>query len=233
MTTIYQITDTHVPHEPGKQTRQNFVELMQYVRRNPADILVITGDLPDTDGNKEIYEWMKAQLPPGQKTHVIPGNHDNDANLFEAFGEDICVNPDFFHTINLEEIDIVFTNTGSGEFPLQQLRHLTRVRSHSVMFTHYPTRKISGGFMDMTYPLAHLVEVDEAIAKSNIQHVFCGHFHTEHKAVAGYDLHITPSPAFEVDLHDAELKRGKARIPIRKIEIKGTTTQTEVIYLDG
>ena len=44
MTLIYQITDTHVPHEEDKLTRKKFVELMEYVRKNPADILVITGD---------------------------------------------------------------------------------------------------------------------------------------------------------------------------------------------
>ena len=233
MTIIYQITDTHVPHEEGKLTRKKFVQLMEYVRNNPADILVITGDLPGDDGNIDIYRWMRSQLPVGQRTYVIPGNHDNDANLFEAFGEEICVNSDFFHTIELEEIDIVFTNTGSGNFPPLQLNHLSTVRNHSVLFTHYPTRKISDGFMDKTYPLAQLLEVDAAIVKSNISHVFCGHFHTDHKAVAGYELHVTPSPAFEVDLHDSEPRRRKARLPIRRIEINGTITRTEVMYLDS
>lgn len=233
MTLIYQITDTHVSHEEDKLTRKKFVELMEYVGKNPADILVITGDLPGEDGDIDIYRWMRSQLPAGQRTCVIPGNHDNDANLYEAFGEEICVNSDFFHTIELEEIDIVFTNTGSGNFPLLQLRHLARVRSHSVLFTHYPTRKISDGYMDTTYPLEHLLEVDAAIAGSNISHVFCGHFHTDHKAVAEYDLHVTPSPAFEVNLHESELSVSKARLPIRRIEINGTVTRTEVMYLDS
>ena len=233
MTLIYQITDTHVPHDEDKLTRKKFVELMGYVRKNPADILVITGDLPGEDGNMDIYRWMRSQLPAGQRTYVIPGNHDIDANLFEAFGEEICVNADFFHTLELDEIDIVFTNTGSGNFPLLQLRHLAKVRSHSVLFTHYPTRKISDGYMDTNYPLERRPEVDAAIAGSNISHVFCGHFHTDHKAVAGYELHITPSPAFEVNLHDCERNVGKARLPIRRIEINGTITRTEVVYLDS
>ena len=176
---------------------------------------------------------MRSQLPLGQRTYVIPGNHDNDANLFEAFGEKICVNSEFFHTIELEDIDIVFANTGSGNFPPLQLSHLSNVRNHSVLFTHYPTRKISDGFMDKTFPLAHLFDVDAAIVRSNISQVFCGHFHTEHKAVAGYELHVTPSPAFEVDLHDPEPNSSKARLPIRKIEINGTITRTEVLYLDS
>ena len=234
MTVIYQITDTHVPPEAGKPVRNNFLTLMEYVSNHPADLLVITGDLPGEDGSKEIYMWMKAQLPVDQKTYVIPGNHDDDKNLFEAFGEEICVNQDFFHTLKLDEIDVVFSNSGSGTFPLPQLDYLksNEIRDHSVLFTHYPTRKISDGFMDTTYPMKDLTQVDEAISNSRIDHVFCGHFHTEFKSTGDYILHVTPSPAFEVGLHDVEINLSRARIPIRRIEIDGISTKTEMIYLD-
>jgi len=234
MTVIYQITDTHVPLEAENPVTTNFLTLMDYVRQNPADLLVITGDLPGEDGSREVYQWMKAQLPPDQKTHIIPGNHDNDSNLYETFGKPICVNPDFFHTIALDDIDLVFTNTGSGRFPLDQLEYLEgeHIRNQSVVFTHYPTKKVSNGFMDTNYPLQDISEVDAALKRSKIAHVFCGHFHTEHDVVDGYELHVTPSPAFEVSLNDAELKLGRGRIPLRRIEIEGTSTSSKVIYLD-
>jgi len=230
---IYQITDTHVPPEDGKAVRSNFKTLMGYVSNNPADLLVLTGDLPGEDGNKEVYEWMKEQLPENQLTYVIPGNHDDDENLFEAFGEDICVNREFFHTLSLDEIDIVFTNSGSGVLPTDQLDYLSSdaIRQHSVLFTHYPTRKISDGFMDLTYPLKNQAQADKAITGSKIDHVFCGHFHTEFMSLGEYDLHVTPSPAFDIDLHDAEIRLSKSRVPIRKIEIDGTKVTTEVVYL--
>jgi 3',5'-cyclic AMP phosphodiesterase CpdA len=233
MTIIYQITDTHVPPEEGKPVRANFVALMDFVARNPADLLVLTGDLPGEDGNKEVYEWMKEQLPENQLTYVIPGNHDDDENLFDAFGEDICVNREFFHTLPLDEIDLVFTNSGSGILPPEQLDYLSSevIRQHSVLFTHYPTRKISDGFMDSTYPLKNHDQADTAISRSKIDHVFCGHFHTEHASEGNYNLHVTPSPAFEIDLNDPEIKISKGRVPIRKIQIDGSTVSTEVIYL--
>ncbi len=232
MTLIYQITDTHIPHESDATAAKNFVTIMDYVLENPADLLVLSGDLPRKDGNKDIYRWIKSNFPAGQKTYVIPGNHDNAGNLFEVFGEEICVNKDFFHTLALDELDVVFTNTGSGQFPPEQLEHLNHVRQGSVLFTHYPTRKISDGFMDSTYPLDSVSEVDSAISKSKIQHVFCGHFHTDHSTCAAYDLHVTPSPAFEVNLHDPEINVTSARIPIRKIAITDANLTTEVIYLD-
>ncbi len=234
MTVIYQITDTHVPLEAENPVKTNFLILMDYVRQNPADLLVITGDLPGEDGNKQVYQWMKAQLPQDQKTYVIPGNHDDDANLYAIFGKDICVNTSFFHTLALDEIDLVFTNTGSGRFPPDQLKYLENesIRDKSVVFTHYPTKKISNGFMDTNYPLQDICEADAVLRRSNIAHVFCGHFHTEHETLGGYELHVTPSPAFEVALNEVELNRSRGRIPLRRIEIEGTSTRSEVIYLD-
>ncbi|MBQ74132.1 MAG: hypothetical protein CMQ20_03790 [Gammaproteobacteria bacterium] len=234
MTLIYQITDTHVALDNKNSTRENFLAVMNYVCQNPADLLVITGDLPDEDGSKEIYQWMKEQFPKGQKTYLIPGNHDDDGNLYEIFGPEFCVSPHFFHTMRLDGIDVIFTNTGSGRFPPEQLDYLSSesVRSQSVLFTHYPTRKISDGFMDTIYPLENLPEVDDVLVRSNIGYVFCGHFHTEYKASGGYEIHVTPSPAFEVDLNEVELKLSSAGIPIRKIEIEGASTLSEVIYLD-
>ncbi len=232
MTLIYQITDTHIPHESDATAAKNFLTIMDFVLDNPADLLVISGDLPRKDGNKEIYHWIKSKLPLDQKTYVIPGNHDDDENLFEVFGTEICVNVNFFHTLALEKLDLVFANTGSGRFPPEQLAHLDSVRQGSVLFTHYPTRKVSDGFMDSTYPLASVDKVDIAISRSKVQHVFCGHFHTDHSDCLGYDLHITPSPAFEVDLHSPEINVTPPGIPIRRIEIVDSDLSTEVIYLD-
>ncbi|MFP6806521.1 MAG: metallophosphoesterase [Pseudomonadales bacterium] len=233
MTTIYQITDTHVGLEDDNVARKNFLVLMDYVSQNPVDFLLITGDLPNVDGSTEIYAWMKSKIPAAQKTYVIPGNHDYSDNLFQVFGEEICGNKDFVFTIQLESIDLVFTNTGSTNFPESQLAYLQRpeVREHSVLFTHFPTKKISDGFMDRNYPLQNIDATDKAIRASNIDHVFCGHFHTEFMVEDGYKLNVTPSPAFEVELHAIKAKITSPRIPIREINIQGTTTTSSVIYL--
>jgi 3',5'-cyclic AMP phosphodiesterase CpdA len=235
MTTIYQITDTHVMLESDSVAKRNFTTLMTYIAEHPADLLLITGDLPGVDGAADVYEWMKAQLPVGQKTHVIPGNHDDDANLYSVFGEQICGNEEFLFIIELEEIDLILSNTGSGMFPDEQLAFLKqpKIRKDSILFTHYPTKKISTGFMDINYPLGNIKKTDMAIRQSNIDHVFCGHFHTDYTIVDGYALNVTPSPAFCVDLDEKEPKITPPRIPLRKIEITGTQTTSSVIYLDN
>ncbi|MBP18371.1 MAG: hypothetical protein CMQ21_05710 [Gammaproteobacteria bacterium] len=235
MTSIYQITDTHIILENDDLARNHFLILMEHFRKEPADILVISGDLPGIDGSLEIYQWMKKQIPSAQETYVIPGNHDDADNLYTAFGDDMCVNSDFLFTIPLSEIDIVFSNTGSNRFPEDQLAYLqdASIRENSILFTHYPTTRLTKGFMDTNYPLANASEADKVISGSNISHVFCGHYHTEHSINNDYQLNVTPSPAFEIDLYSTEFKLHKTRIPFRHIEVDGTNTQSSVIYLDS
>ena len=86
--------------------------------------------------------------------------------------------------------------------------------------------------MDITYPLGNILETDQAIRASNIEHVFCGHFHTELTLVDNYELNVCPSPAFDVALHEVEPNISRARIPLREISVNGTEVTSHVRYLD-
>lgn len=234
MTVIYQITDPHIPLDDDDPVQKNYLRLMQYVTENPADLLVITGDLPAVgqDGSARVYQWIKSKIPSGQKTYVIPGNHDDSATMYAEFGEEFCGNADFCFSLPLDEIDLVFSNTGSGKFPREQLNYLQQSRENSILFTHYPTRKISDGYMDITYPLGNIPETHSAISSSPIGYVFCGHFHTHYSILDGYELNVTPSPAFDMDLNKKKPTVSPPRIPVCRIEISGSDVSSKVIYLD-
>ena len=242
MTVVYQITDPHVPVAANDPVQLNYLRLMQFIASNPADLLVITGDLPPVgkDGDPEVYRWIKANIPLDQKTIVLPGNHDDATVMYTEFGAEHCHNREFCFTIPLVDVDLVFSNTCSGQYPQDQLAYLQQphIRDNSILFTHYPTRKISDGYMDRTYPLGNASDADRVICKSRVEHVFCGHFHTQHQVrvqgpdTGGYFLNVTPSPAFGVELNEAKPVVTPPRIPLRKIEIIGTDVRSEVIYLD-
>jgi hypothetical protein len=72
---------------------------------------------------------------------------------------------------------------------------------------------------------------DKAIRASNIDHVFCGHFHTEFSIQDGYNLNVTPSPALGVEQNEIKPKFTPPRIPIREITIQSQTTNSCVVYL--
>ena len=229
---IFQVTDTHIPDTGDMLARDNFTALMTYCAEQQPDLLAITGDLPADDGSRSAYEWITAAIPSGLEYIVIPGNHDNIETLFEVFGGGKNQDPGFFEKLSLDQIDVLFTNTASNELPTEQLDALANVRPGSVLFIHHPTKEVSGGWMDQTYPLGNRDEVDSAIAASNIRHVFCGHFHTEHEIHADYSLYVTPSPAFTVDLYADEPKISAPKIPLREVTIDGDKVSSKVTYLD-
>ena len=233
MTLIYQVTDTHVDEDPGTTASRNFTTLMQYVAEHTADLLVISGDLPGEDGSKAIYEWMKSQIPASQPTLVIPGNHDDSAALFEVFESDHNTRRDFFEHRPLSDIDLLFANTESTYLPKEQLDRICagNIRPGSILFIHHPTREVSGGFMDLTYPLKNWQEVHAALDASKINHVFCGHYHTEAVLQSQYDLYVTPSPAFKVDPDSVEIKISAPDVPLRKIQIDDNAVSTEMVFL--
>ncbi len=212
----------------------NFVALMDYCKEQSPDLLTITGDLPGEDGSRSAYDWIWNHLPEDIPRIIIPGNHDDPEVLFEVFQGELNQHPDFMELIALEEIDLLFVNTASKVLPDEQIDFVTsdEVRPNSVLFIHHPTKHISGGFMDITYPLENRDLVDKAISDSNISHVFCGHFHTEFEIHDDYHLYLTPSPAFDVDRDSEEPKIGPPRIPVREINVDGSSTTTKVVYLD-
>ncbi len=234
MTIIHQVTDIHIPVTGDFTVRDNFVRQMQYVAEAGPDLLTITGDLPGEDGSVEAYRWIRNQLPAGIPCLVLPGNHDDPASLFSVFQSDMNTNPDFFEKIALADLDLVFANTATNALPADQIAAIAdeSIRKGSLLFLHHPTEEVSGGFMDRNYALVNREEVSQAISASNIEHVFCGHFHTEYLRRTTYDLHVTPSPAFEVDRDSVEPVISPPEIPLREIVVDGSSVATQVLYLE-
>lgn len=233
MTVIHQVTDPHVSPDGKGVACENFLALMAHVRETKPDLLTITGDLPGEDGSRAAYEWIKAALPDNVPCLVLPGNHDDEQVVFDVFKDELNTNPLFSEVLPLEEIDLVFLNTASTWLPVEQVQFLTEgeIRPGSVLFVHHPTRTVADGYMDRVWPLQNREEVNRAVSASGISHVFCGHYHCEHEMQTDYGLYITPSPAFEVDLHAVEPKIGPPRIPLREINVTGRRVSSTVRYL--
>ena len=208
---------------------------MDYCSSEAPDLLVISGDLTRDDADAATCRWMKSKLPPAIPAVVIPGNHDSAQVLYEVFADSFNPTPDFCFALNFDDTDVLFTNSGSGVFPTTQLDWLgqRRTRENAIMFTHYPTKKLSDGFMDRTYPLLNIDEADAAIRATRISHVFCGHFHTDYDVLDGYHLHVTPSPAFTLDLHATEPALTRPFTPVQQIEIADGQVTAHVHYLDS
>ena len=92
---IVQLTDLHVGLEGedtyGVDVRQNFLQILEKVKAETPDLLVISGDLCYHQGDAQIYEWIKGHLDQIDIPYeVMSGNHDDPQLLAKAFQEPLC-----------------------------------------------------------------------------------------------------------------------------------------------
>lgn len=85
---LAQLSDLHVCEEwEGVDPRTRVERVVAAIGSlpDPVDAVVVTGDLTD-DGSPESYREVRRLLEPlAVPVHVLPGNHDDRANLRSAF----------------------------------------------------------------------------------------------------------------------------------------------------
>jgi Icc protein len=230
---IHQITDLHIPDaDDGSQfehVRPNVIKMMCFIDADPSDLLVISGDLTMRDGSQAACTWLRDILPGHIKTIVIPGNHDDPSVLLEVFGPEICVNEEFCFSKQIDGWKLIFVNTHTDTLPEQQIKFLRQEArdTPAMLFIHHPPDLISDGFMTLNQPLLNHDEVSEAIRESMISDVFCGHYHNAiDKDCDGFQLHLTPSPAFQIRLDSETFTMEPFQPAVRVIEANDKSIET-------
>ena len=235
---IHQITDLHVPEENNgsdfEHVRPNVLKQLSFIESDHSDLLVISGDLTMKDASTSACEWISSILPPTLRTIIMPGNHDDPQILWDVFGPERCIDQRFFFVIEKAKWNLLFLNTSTDRLPGEQLEFLAAQSSGvpCILFIHHPPDLISGGFMALNQPLLNHAEVSDVISASSIEHVFCGHYHNSvDKVCDRFHLHLTPSPAFQVDLHSREFKMEAFQPAVRVIDVRDNSIQTQLVYV--
>ena len=224
---IHQITDLHIPdgETPNNTTKSNVIKLLSFVHKDNSDLLVISGDLTMTDNSVQACEWLNSALPETPRTIIMPGNHDKASVLWEVFGPKRCISHDFYFAVD----------TSSYSLPDDQIEFIKSEAANqaSLLFIHHPPDLINpSGFMALNHALENATQVSEAIKESQIEHVFCGHYHNAiDKDCDGFYLHLTPSPAFQIDLDSEEFYLQPFNPGVRIIDIEQTSVTSHFTYV--
>jgi len=235
---IHQITDLHVPEE-GSGTdfdhiKPNILRQLAFVVSDDSDMLVISGDLTMRDASRSACEWLNSVLPDAPGSIVMPGNHDDPEVLWEVFGRGRCVDRNFYFAMTRGEWNLLFVNTTTDLLPQEQLEFLAAQPRdlRAILFIHHPPDLLSDGYMALNQPLLNHAQVAEAISLTSIEHVFCGHYHNAmEKTCSGFELHLTPSPAFQIDLNSAEFKMEGFEPAVRVIDVDDQSIRTWLAYV--
>jgi Icc protein len=231
---IHQISDLHIPDTDNdsrfSHIRGNVLRQLSFIQSENPDLLVISGDLTMEDASRAGCEWLSENLPD-IPTVIIPGNHDDPDLVWELFGPTRCVSPRHYGEKIYEDCSIIFLDTSTDYLPVEQRLFLDSLpmRRPTLLFMHHPPTLIGDGFMSTNQPLHNHIEAAQSIKLSAVAHVFCGHFHNRTDLFCdGFQLHLTPSPAFQIPLHVKKFEMEESQPAVRTITI-GDDVQTELI----
>ena len=84
----------------------------------------------------------------------------------------------------------------------------------------------------MNQPLLNCDESAAAISNSIVEHVFCGHYHNEAKILCDkFMLYLTPSPAFQISLTEAQFSMESFAPSVRTIKICDDQVTSELVLI--
>lgn len=222
---IAQISDLHVladgtPLGGQVDTQAALVAAMDHLAALAPrpDLVLATGDLTQ-DGLPEDYALLRSAfggLP--MPVYVIPGNHDNRANLRAAFADCgyLPETGEFLHytidtyPIRLIGLDTVIQDEVGGKLCSGRLRWLEQRLSEqperpTVIFMHHPPFATGITFMDKP-AFDGAADLEALVSRFPcIQLVTCGHVHRAIQTQwAGTLAAVSPSIVFQMALELSE-----------------------------
>ena len=240
---IIQITDLHIGTEQedtyGIDVRANLLNILNQVKSENPDHLVISGDLCYREGERSIYEWILSHLSNIDIPYsLLSGNHDDPSLLAEVFQiTDQLQDGDLFYDKSFGKYPALFLDSTTGVLSSQQIGWLkTKLDKHNgnwLLFIHHPIVKAGVPFMDKNHSLKNKEQVIEILnAHPGNFYVFSGHYHVE-KTVLFKNItqFITPSCFFQIDQHTEEFKVDHQQIGFREITIDNGSILNSVHYL--
>lgn len=215
MTTILQITDTHIVGD-GKlvsgrlETAGALARLVERIisirhQIGSIDAVLVSGDLSD-DGSKESYARFKTLLAPlDLPAYVIPGNHDARDHLRGAFADHLPVAGALnwarkVGNVHLIGLDTLVEGQGHGTLGPETLVFLrdalaTADASPVLLALHHPPFACGINFMD-TIGLTNDQDLRDAVTgyKGELR-IVCGHIHSMMvHTFGGHTAISAPSP---------------------------------------
>lgn len=204
MTTLVQITDTHVV-ERGKllydkaDTALHLAETVQEINamRPQPDAVLITGDLVERPGPFNYAHFRDLIEPMRAPIYLMPGNHDNPQIMAEFFRDTPmfpAAAPHYQYAIEDFPFRILMLNShfDDSELPFFGPRRLEWVKQEleksdrpTLIAIHHPPMKTGIGFIDMVGE-QWFTELGALLMQyPNVLKVICGHGHVDLNGMLG------------------------------------------------
>ena len=219
---IAQITDTHIKAK-GALAYGNVLDSASCLKKvikhcnkfkPKIDLVIVTGDLTDSGQIEEYEEFNKILRLLKIPWFIIPGNHDNNQNLFKFFDNHeylprkgkYCNYVIDKYPFTLMGLDTTVLGENYGEFCDERLKwldfNLTLYSSKpTFLFMHHHPFVTGINGMD-NQNLKNSVEFFDVLkSHPQVKHIACGHVHRSTETVInGIGVSIAPNGAHSVNL---------------------------------
>ena len=239
------LTDLHLGADgdlvQNVDVRQNFLKALDYLADLKPNCLVLGGDICDTTGNQETYEWVRTQIDKLPfPNYIIAGNHDDPVLLASVFNKRHDVHTgELYYALPLEGRPALFLDSSKGFFSNNQwdwLReYMLALRdTNVVIFMHHPPLPADVAFMDRKYAFRQSEEFLELVRELPCHvTVVCGHYHVEKVVQRGNLLVLlTPSTFYQMKQDALEFAIESYRIGIREVNLTTHGTNSAVFYIE-
>lgn len=232
------VTDLHIDNKDkmnfGIDAKSNLLLLLEDIKKQQIQHLIILGDLCNMDPKIYIYKWIKDQLNKYNFTfNIIPGNHDDPLMLKEVFGL-----KNSFFSMKEWGRKVLFLNTSNNSLPIEQLdwikNELELCDKEVIIFMHHPPTLLNCNMMDSNYPLQNIDQTQELFMNLGKElTVFCGHYHDEVEfQYNNQHIFLTPSNVFQIDEVIQEFTIKTFNPGWRFVEFKKDIIKTKVNYIN-
>jgi 3',5'-cyclic AMP phosphodiesterase CpdA len=220
-TSLLQLSDPHI-REPGRlaygriNTAPYLSQAIASILRLPQqpDAVIITGDLTDFGRATEYGHLRELLAPLPMPVYLMPGNHDDRAQLRLSFPDHLYLGLDEFvqyslalGALQLIALDTVVPGASEGSLCERRLAWLAgELETHRgrpvVIAMHHPPFTSLIGHMDDIGLLRGAAELETLVSNyPNIERIICGHLHRAIQVRFGGTIAATvPSPAHQVCL---------------------------------
>lgn len=241
---LIQISDIHIG-ETGEDTRgvdvrKNFLQVLESIRDEQPDVLMLTGDLCYKSADPEIYEWVCRHVNGSDfEVLVLNGNHDEANLLARCFGmSDELKNGELYYRRKLNGLDILCLDTGRAVMSENQYGWIAdQLNSFSkgLIFMHHPPMLCGVPFMDDNHPFRESNQLMGVLQSNGMKkEVFCGHYHVDKiVSTAGMSIYLTPSTFFQIDQSQEDFAVDHYNIAYRIIDTKPSGFETRLVWSSG
>ncbi|MCZ2099918.1 MAG: metallophosphoesterase [Chitinophagales bacterium] len=212
-TKIAFITDVHIDlpevFPSDRDTRKQFLRILDHIKNDPWDAIILGGDLCNKEGNANIYAWIKLQLSNLDLiAWPISGNHDDSPILAQGFHlEHKLTNGALYYTLDIKDHHFIMLDTSRGIMDEQQWQWFDNEISASVkkqifICMHHPPIIAGSKHMEPKYMFKEM-ERFRLICQQYPDkkfHIFTGHYHIDRTIVAeNMIIYISPSTFLQID----------------------------------